>query len=73
MNILPPYIIEQIRRYEEERRRIEEQDRPRVWIPVPDLPPIPYDCPEKDIEKEDDNARGVIIIDIDSYEENNEE
>ena len=54
--MLPPFIIEQIRRREEQERARHEQ--PRLEIPVdrpaPRVPPPPDDAAE----------RGVIIIDL---------
>ena len=54
--MLPPFIIEQIRRREEQERALPEQ--PRVELPIdrpaPRVPPAPE-------EKRD---RGVIIIDL---------
>ena len=66
--ILPPYIIEKIREYEEQRRREYEQNRPRVWVPVPDLPPpLPPEA------SEEETHRGVIIIDINTFDEDVED
>ena len=61
--MLPPFIIEQIRRREEreaeERRRRERQEQPRLEIPLDRNVP-PRDSPE-DEEKPD---RGVVIVDL---------
>jgi hypothetical protein len=54
--MLPPFIIEQIRRREEEQRRRYEQ--PQVELPLPSNMPRPS-APER--EKED---QGVVIIDL---------
>jgi len=54
--MLPPFIIEQIRRREEEYRRHYEQ--PQIELPVPSNLPQPV-APEKQ-----DDDRGVIIIDL---------
>jgi hypothetical protein len=67
MQILPPYIIEKIREYEESLRRRHEENRPRVWVPVPDLPPPPPPPPDQD-----SGNRGVIIIDINTYDDETE-
>ena len=56
--MLPPFIIEQIRRREEEERRRREQDQPRVEIPAD----VHQPAPEPD-SKEDPN-RGVVILDL---------
>ena len=60
--MLEPWIIDQIRRREEERRRGE---RPQLELPVPDLPPLPENGPGDagDDEKDDSEpTRGVVII-----------
>jgi hypothetical protein len=70
--MLPPFIIEQIRRREdEERRRVrDEQQRPRLEIPKPSpsRPGRPADGPGRrqiaSDEDEDDADRGVIILDL---------
>lgn len=54
--MLPPYIIEQIRRREEEQRRHYEQ--PQIEIPLPSNMPRPS-APEQH-----DDDRGVVIIDL---------
>ena len=59
--MLEPWIIDQIRRREEEERR--RGDRPQLELPVPETP---EDKPENDAgddEKDDpENKRGVVII-----------
>jgi hypothetical protein len=61
--MLEPWIIDQIRRREEERRRGE---RPQLELPVPDRPMSPEDRPGSDSgdsEKDDPGSkRGVVII-----------
>ena len=57
--MLPPFIIEQIRRREVEERRRREQDRPRVELPVDTYRPAPE--PKND---EDPADRGVVILDL---------
>ncbi|MFO0568583.1 MAG: hypothetical protein U0263_23175 [Polyangiaceae bacterium] len=59
--MLPPFIIDQIRRREEEERRREEQ-RPRLELPVDAIPPKRR--PEPEPEEEDGENRGVIILDL---------
>lgn len=61
--MLPPFIIEQIRRREEaeaERRR-QDAERPRLEIPSdmprPKRPPPP-------VAEEDEAPRGVVILDL---------
>lgn len=58
--MLPPFIIDQIRRREEEERRRIERERPRVELPVDAYRPAPEPIPE---EEEAPN-RGVIILDL---------
>ena len=58
--MLEPWIIDQIRRREEERRRGE---RSQLELPVPDYPP--EDGPEGDVGQgrdESEPTRGVAII-----------
>jgi hypothetical protein len=54
--MLPPFIIEQIRRREEQERARHEQ--PRLEIPV-DRP-----APRAPLAPDDKGERGVIIIDL---------
>ena len=55
--MLPPYIIEEIRRREVEQRSRYEQ--PQLELPLPAMPPAPNQSP-----KRDDDDRGVVIIDL---------
>lgn len=56
--MLPPFIIEQIRRREEDERKQYEQ--PQLELPVaPAHPPQP-----KRREDSEDGQRGVIILDL---------
>lgn len=55
--MLPPYIIEEIRRRENEQRRRYEQ--PQIELPLPVHIPQPSQSP-----KRDDDDRGVTIIDL---------
>jgi len=59
--MLEPWIIDQIRRREEERRR---GDRPQLELPVPDLPPDSGPEGEEGDGGRDDSepTRGVAII-----------
>ena len=65
--MLEPWIIEQIRRREEEERRI-ERERPRLELPLSDIPRGPdreRDKKENEDGEEDDERepkRGVVII-----------
>jgi hypothetical protein len=60
--MLPPFIIDQIRRREEEERRRIERDQPRVELPVDAYRPAPR--PQPDAEEPDDPERGVVILDL---------
>lgn len=54
--MLPPYIIEEIRRRENEQRRSYQQ--PQLDLPIPAVPP------PSSPQKRDDEDRGVVIIDL---------
>ena len=54
--MLPPFIIEQIRKREEEERQIEER-------PVLELP-LPPRAPSAERSPDDDGDRGVVVIDL---------
>jgi len=54
--MLPPFIIDQIRRREEEERR--RDNRPTIELPLP-LPGV-----HSEQRTEDEGKRGVIIIDL---------
>jgi hypothetical protein len=62
--MLEPWIIEQIRRREEEARR--RGQRPQLELPVPDRPMSPEDRPASDAGDDDRGEpqvkRGVVII-----------
>lgn len=60
--MLPPFIIDQIRRREEAERRRIERDQPRVELPVDAYRPAPR--PQPDAEEQDDVERGVVILDL---------
>ncbi len=57
--MLPPFIIDQIRRREEAVQRRQELDRPRLELPI-DVYPAPDPKPVDD----DIADRGVIILDL---------
>jgi hypothetical protein len=56
--MLPPFIIEQIRRREEEERRRDRQ--PVLELPLP-MPGRPH---EQKPSHDEDTDRGVVIIDL---------
>ncbi len=57
--MLPPFIIDQIRRREEDVQRRQELDRPRLELPI-DVYPAPEPKPGED----DAADRGVAILDL---------
>jgi hypothetical protein len=58
--VLPPFIIDQIRKREQE---VLERERPVLQIPLPG----PVDSPpESEREDDEDSDRGVLIIDFGS-------
>ena len=57
--MLDPWIIEEIRRREEEERR--ERERPVLELPL-DVPAYPM--PSNEGKKPDDVERGVVIVDF---------
>ncbi|RLB48251.1 MAG: hypothetical protein DRJ42_23635 [Deltaproteobacteria bacterium] len=58
--MLPPFIIDQIRRREEEERREEAGKQPRLDLPIP-MPNLPPPAGEG---AEEDADRGLVIIDL---------
>jgi hypothetical protein len=58
--MLPPFIIDQIRRREEDVQRRQELDRPRLELPLDVYHPA---APEPK-PSEDNIERGVIILDL---------
>jgi hypothetical protein len=57
--MLPPFIIEQIRRREEQERLKQEADRPRLQLPLDAYRPA-----LEDVEAERDTYRGMVIIEL---------
>jgi hypothetical protein len=57
--MLPPFIIDQIRRREEDERQKREHDRPRLELPVDVYQPARE--PNSD---EPHSERGVVILDL---------
>jgi hypothetical protein len=57
--MLPPFIIEQIRRREEAQRRKTDAKQPRLELPI-DVPE-PASEPES---VEEDRQRGVVVVDL---------
>lgn len=53
--MLPPFIIEQIRKREEEARREHQAEQPRLELPIDGVP---------DTKSEDEPERGVLIVDL---------
>lgn len=62
--MLPPFIIEQIRKREEEEHRRHTVEQPRLELPIeyPAVPPARRT--ERDIDDEEDRQRGVIVLDL---------
>lgn len=56
--MLDAFIIEEIRRREQEAERRREQNRPRQELPVPQRTP-----PAREREEDEPSDRGVVIID----------
>ncbi|HEX2731653.1 MAG TPA: hypothetical protein VHM70_08615 [Polyangiaceae bacterium] len=56
--MLPPFIIEQIRRREQEERLRREAQRPVVELPIDAYRPI------RETDEEADAGRGVVIIEL---------
>ncbi|MEO8796262.1 MAG: hypothetical protein ABI551_00120 [Polyangiaceae bacterium] len=59
--MLPPFIIEQIRKREQEERARYDQEQPRLELPLPHHR-SPSDRPEK--PKMPEEERGVIILEL---------
>lgn len=54
--MLPPFIIEQIRKREEEQERVQHQ--PQLELPMP------HPRPGREPRAEEEPERGVVIIDV---------
>ena len=58
--MLPPFIIEQIRRREEEQTR-KQYEQPQLELPLsPPRPPVP----SKRREDSEEGQRGVVILEL---------
>jgi len=57
--MLPPFIIEEIRRREREEQARHDEQQPRLELPIPGRRD-----PSPPSTKRDDSDRGVIIIDL---------
>jgi len=60
--MLPPFIIEQIRKREEEERARYEQ--PQLDLPIPHGPPMSSPSSHPRREEKDEENRGVIILEL---------
>ena len=56
--MLPPYIIEQIRKREDEERRKSDARRPVLQLPMPEK------RPERAPEAAEEVSRGIVVIDL---------
>ncbi|MCU0684980.1 MAG: hypothetical protein MUF34_22485 [Polyangiaceae bacterium] len=58
--MLPPFIIEQIRKREEESLRRDANNQPRLELPIEYVPP-----PRRSAEDDPEDAdRGCVILDL---------
>jgi hypothetical protein len=57
--MIPPFIIEQIRRREEAERRKKEADRPRLELPIDAHRPT-----REPKAREEEAQRGVVIVQL---------
>jgi hypothetical protein len=62
--MLPPFIIDQIRRREEEESRKQELEQPRLELPVDVYPPPPRERRPAEDRPEDGHKRGVVILEL---------
>lgn len=60
--MLPPFIIEEIRKREREEQARHDEQQPRLELPIPGAPGRRDPSPPS--TKNDDEGRGVIIIDL---------
>ena len=56
--MLPPFIIEQIRRREEAQRRKSDAKQPRLELP------LDIHRPAVEPDADEDSQRGVVIVDL---------
>jgi hypothetical protein len=56
--VLPPFVIEQIRRRERVEQARREAERPRIELPI-DRPP-----PPESSDQDDRSERGVVILEF---------
>jgi hypothetical protein len=61
--MLPPFIIDQIRRREEEEARKQELEQPRLELPQDIYPPAGERRPSED-RRDDDIERGIVILEL---------
>lgn len=61
--MLPPFIIDQIRRREEEESRKHELEQPRLELPEDVYPPPRERRPSED-RPDDEQKRGVVILEL---------
>ncbi len=61
--MLPPFIIDQIRRREQEESRKHELEQPRLELPDGAAYPPPA-RDRRPTEREDDIERGVVILEL---------
>jgi hypothetical protein len=59
--MLPPFIIDQIRRREEDEKRRSQLERPVLELPVDRVPPH---APRPRREEEDKPERGIVILEL---------
>ncbi len=63
--MLDSYIIEELKRREEQERNRAGQDRPRLELPVDDrTPPHGHPTHSNEEPEGEEKKRGVIVIDI---------
>jgi hypothetical protein len=62
--MLPPFIIDQIRRREEDERRRRDEEQPRLELPVDAYPPKRKERDKEKEEEDEQPERGVIILDL---------
>jgi hypothetical protein len=61
--MLPPFIIEQIRRREEAQRRKSDAKQPRLELPL-DVPRPSHRPAHEPDGLDEDHNRGVVIVDL---------